>query len=72
MERMFYTMEEIAEQLGVSLETIKTWRKKHKTICRYVTKVGHAPVISKENLRRYVEGLPSVAEEAAANQGGQQ
>lgn len=68
MEKMFYSMKEAAEQLGVSWEAIRQWRKGRKSFCRYVTRVGNSPVISKDNLRRYVEGLPSVAEEAAGKE----
>ena len=60
--KSFYTMRELAKELGVSPETLKGWRKNKKPVVRYVTFIERKPIMTAENLHRYLHSLPAVGE----------
>ena len=62
--KRFFTMAEVAEELNVCEDTIKQWRKPGvsdpSNFTVYVTFIGKKPIVSKNNLERFLDGLPPV------------
>lgn len=63
-EGLFCTLPEVAVLLRVSPETVKDWRKKGRrdpsNFKLYVTYIGKKPIVSRNNLERFLDGLPPV------------
>lgn len=52
----YYTMAELAAELGISKHTLVKLRQKRDRITQYITKVGHTPVMTLANLEKYLNG----------------
>ena len=61
MERNYLEIDEVAEFLRISPATIQDWLRTRNPnkFKKYCTRIGRRPIITHENLDRYLHDLPA-------------
>ena len=54
---LYFTMTELGVALGIHPSTLKHMRRRGDRIVNYIVKLGRNPVMSKDNLKRYLDGI---------------
>ena len=62
MNNMYFEMSEAADFLKISSVTIKEWLKTRSphNFRNYCTRIGRRPIVTFENMERYLNGLAPI------------